>query len=112
MSDGALFGISGSTPTYLTAVFDADGKVLRCFPELVWTFLRGAKYVPCPGLILNNSVSASHLIGNERNFGRQWHEGLEIHLPPRSIPRTGTHLDGATCSSGHGACLAGHQQLV
>ena len=65
------FGISASTPTYLTAVFDADGRVLRLFPELVWTFLRGAKYVPCPGLVLNNSASASHLIGNECNVDRQ-----------------------------------------
>lgn len=82
------FGISASTPTYLTAVFDADGLVLRWFPELVLTFLRGAKYVPCPRLILNNSASASHLIENGCNLGRQWHEGLEIHLLPRSIPRT------------------------
>jgi len=70
------FGISANTPAYLTAVFDSDGTLWKWFPELVWTFLRGAKYVPCPRLILNNSASASHLIENECNLGRQWHEGL------------------------------------
>lgn len=50
MSDGgALFGIAASTPTYLTAVFDADGTVWRWFPELVWTFLRGGEICPLPG---------------------------------------------------------------
>jgi hypothetical protein len=88
------FGISASTPT---AVFAADRTVLRWFPELVWTFLRGEKCVPCPGLVLNNSNSASHLIENECNLGRQWHEGLEIHLLPRSIPRIGTNLDLGRC---------------
>lgn len=103
------FGISANTPAYLTAVFDSDGTVWKWFPELVWTFLRGTKYVPCTGLILNNSPSASHLIENECNSGRQWHEGLGWRfICYRSpYPRTGTHLDGTTCTTWSSGCVFG-----
>jgi len=67
-----------SQPVYRPTWLRFSLPMVRCWNGFEsWSGrLRGAKYVPCPALILNNSASASHLIENECNLGRQWQEGL------------------------------------